>query len=89
MGETKNIHVTHIVIFPKKANFEAKKMEGSNHFKVHLLESLMWNFDMFALDGAKLYYVKVQEKKQEKWKVCLERYIFEICSQPLFDFLGI
>jgi hypothetical protein len=45
---------------------------------------------MFTLDGAIIYYVKVQEKEKEKQeKICFERYIFEKCSQPLFGFLGI
>ena len=44
---------------------------------------------MFVLDGAKLYYVKVQGKTL-LGQVCLERYnIFEKCWQPLFGFLGI
>ena len=29
-----------------------KKIKGSNKFKVHILELLILNLDMFALDGA-------------------------------------
>ena len=65
------------------------QIKGSNHFKVHILESLINNFDMFALDGAKFYHVKVQEKKTRNKKVYLERYIFEKRSQLFFDLLGI
>jgi hypothetical protein len=38
-------------------------MKGSNHFKVHILDSLIYNFDEFALDGEKNYHVKVQKEK--------------------------
>ena len=64
-------------------------MKGSNHFKIYILESLILNFDPFTLDGAKPFYVKVQEKNHEKREVSLERCIFEKCSQPLFGILGI
>jgi hypothetical protein len=71
--------------FPKITNFETKKnIKSSNHFKVDIIKSLILDFDSFALDGAKLYHVKVHEKKlKNKNKKWLEKYILEKHSQPL------
>ena len=66
-----------------------KKMSGFNHFKIDILESLMWRFNPFTLDGVKPLYVKVHEKTKKEREVSLERYIFEKCSQPFFGILGI
>jgi hypothetical protein len=64
--------------FSKITNFETKKnIKSSNHFKVDIIKSLILDFDSFALDGAKLYHVKVHEKKTEKKNLPWEIYIGE------------
>lgn len=92
--KTNYIHVTQHCYFPKIANFVTKeKLEGSNHFKVCILDSLIYNFDPLALDGTKCPSIHLQEiilnKKPKKIKICLERFIFDECWQPCSKFLGI
>jgi hypothetical protein len=72
------------IIFCKKESFK-----GSNHFKIHILESLIDSFYRFALDGVELYKLKVEGRNKNKNEVHLEKDIFEKCSQLLFGFLGI
>ena len=66
-----------------------ESLKGSNHFKIHILGSLIDSFYRFALDGVEVYKFKVEGRNQNKIKVHLEKDIFEKCSQPLFGFLGI
>ena len=67
MGKTKSTIMSLTLPLSQKSNCCHKEtIMGSNHFKVHILESLLWKFDQFALDGAKLYYAKVQGNQQEK-----------------------
>lgn len=73
------------LLLPKIANFltKEKKIKSSNHFEVHILDSIIQKFGRVALDNEKLYCIQLQEKKRN-----LEKYIFAKHLIPLFWLLG-
>ena len=47
------------LLLPKIANFltKEKKIKSSNHFEVHILDSIIQKFGRVALDNEKLYCI--------------------------------
>ena len=91
-----NMYLEHsmTLLLSKNSQFCNKQnTNSSNHVKVQIYEPSISNFDMFALDGVEIYFVKVLGKKPKNTNKQTmkkkKKKKFEKRQHPLLCFLSI